>query len=131
MLDMARTREVFEASTDFTLAIEEEFQILDPGTRALAQRFTELKEAAEDDPVLAEAVAGELIESEIEIRSGKSATWSEAVGRQLEARSRLFGLAEAKGIELAATATHPWSPWQDPTIIDTEHYRRGTRRPAH
>ena len=30
MLDMARTREVFETSTDFTLAVEEEFQLLDP-----------------------------------------------------------------------------------------------------
>src|SRR3954454_13271897 len=124
MLDMERTREVFEASTDFTLAIEEEFQILDPQTRALTQRFTELKAAAQDDPVLADAVAGELIESEVEIRSGKAATWSEAVAQQLEARSRLFGLSEAKGVELAATATHPWSPWQDQKIIDTDHYRR-------
>ena len=30
MLDMARAREVFEASQDFTVGIEEEFQILDP-----------------------------------------------------------------------------------------------------
>src|SRR3954463_4999335 len=120
MLDMARTREVFEASTDFTLAIEEEFQILDPATRGLTPRFTDLKEAAQDDPVLAEAVAGELIESEVEIRSGKASNWGEAVAQQLEARSRLFGLADAKGVELAATATHPWSPWQDQKIIDTE-----------
>jgi carboxylate-amine ligase len=124
VLDMARTREVFEASTDFTLAIEEEFQILDPATRALTQRFTELKEAARDDPVLADALAGELIESEVEIRSGKAATWSDAVAQQNEARSRLFGLADSKGVELAATGTHPWSPWQDQKIIDTEHYRR-------
>src|SRR5918911_1761383 len=107
MLDMERTREVFEASTDFTLAIEEEFQILDAETLSLTQRFSELKEAAQDDPVLADAVAGELIESEVEIRSGKAATWNDAVAQQLEARSRLFGLADAKGVKLAATATHP------------------------
>src|SRR5436305_1486248 len=124
MLDMARTREVFEASTDFTLAIEEEFQILDPDTRALAQRFTDLKAAAAGDPVLADAIAGELIESEIEIRSGKADTWRPAVAQQREARAHLFGLAEAENILLASTATHPWSPWQEQKIIDTEHYQR-------
>lgn len=124
MLDMARTREVFEASTDFTLAIEEEFQILDPATRSLTQRFTELKAAAAEDPVLIEAVAGELIESEIEIRSGKADTWADAVAQQREARSRLFRVAADCGVSLAATGAHPWSPWQEQKIIDTEHYRR-------
>jgi carboxylate-amine ligase len=124
VLDMARTREVFEASTDFTLAVEEEFQLLDPDTRALTQRFTELKALGEHDPVLAEAVAGELIESEIEIRSGKADTWAECIGSQQEARRRLSRLAADNGILLGATGTHPWSPWQEQRIIDTEHYQR-------
>jgi carboxylate-amine ligase len=124
VLDMARTREVFEASTDFTLAVEEEFQILDPETLALTQRFTDLKAASEGDPVLAEAIAGELIESEIEIRSGKAGTWADAVASQQEARRRLFRVAAGAGMLLGATGTHPWSPWQEQKIIDTEHYRR-------
>ena len=74
MLDMPRVREVFEASTDFTVGLEEEFAILDPGTLALDQRFEELREAAQEDAVLAESVAGELIRSEIEIRSGRGET---------------------------------------------------------
>src|SRR5438105_1813313 len=124
MLDMARTREVFEASTDYTLAIEEEFQILDPQTLSLTQRFSDLKTASRDDPVLAEAIAGELIESEIEIRSGKAETWADAVARQREARARLFRVAAAQNVQLAATGTHPWSPWQEQRVIDTDHYRR-------
>jgi carboxylate-amine ligase len=124
MLDMARTREVFDASTDFTLAIEEEFQILDPASLALTQRFSDLKAAAQDDPALADAIAGELIESEVEIRSGKADTWAAAVAQQREARSRLFRLAAGQNVKLAATGTHPWSPWQLQQIIDTEHYRR-------
>ncbi|MFL5842784.1 MAG: glutamate-cysteine ligase family protein, partial [Thermoleophilaceae bacterium] len=102
MLDMARTREVFEASTDFTLAVEEEFQLLDPETRSLTQRFTELKAVADRDPFLAEAIAGELIESEIEIRSGKADTWAECVASQQEARRRLFRLAADNAIVLGA-----------------------------
>jgi carboxylate-amine ligase len=124
MLDMARAREVFEASDDFTVGLEEEFQILDPTTLSLAQRFGELAAAAQSDAVLAEAVAGELIESEIEIRSGRGATFADAVAAQREARARLFGLAADHGARLAVTGTHPWSPWQEQRIIDTDHYHR-------
>jgi carboxylate-amine ligase len=124
MLDMPRVREVFETSTDFTVGIEEEFAILDPRTRSLDQRFDELRDAAMDDPILAEAVAGELIRSEIEIRSGKGESFADAVARQREARARLFALAAGQGLLLAATGTHPWSPWQEQQIIDTEHYHR-------
>ena len=70
MLDMPRVWEVFEASSDFTVGLEEEFAILDPRTLSLDQRFEELRSAAQDDPVLAESVAGELIKSEIEIQAG-------------------------------------------------------------
>ena len=124
MLDMARAREVFEASEDFTVGLEEEFQILDPDSLTLAQRYPELSGAAQADDLLADAVAGELIESEIEIRSGRGQSLAAAVAAQRERRARLFALARAQRARLAATGTHPWSPWQDQRIIDTEHYHR-------
>jgi glutamate---cysteine ligase / carboxylate-amine ligase len=124
MLDMARVHEAFEASTDFTVGIEEEFAILDPETLSLDQRFDELRDAAQSDPVLADSVAGELIRSEIEIRSGRGETFADAIALQREARQRLFALATEHHALLAATGTHPWSPWQEQQIIDTEHYRR-------
>ena len=123
MLDMDRAREVFEDSEDFTIGIEEEFHILDPETLDLAQRFSELREAARADPPLFESITGELIASEIEIRSGKGATFADAVAQQQDARDRLFRLAAERGARLAATGTHPWSPWQEQQIIDTPHYR--------
>ncbi len=123
MLEMPRVREVFEASKDFTVGLEEEFAILDPRTLALDQRFEELRAAAQDDQVLAESVAGELIKSEIEIRSGRGENFADAVAKQREARSRLFALAARHDALLGATGTHPWSPWQEQEIIDTEHYR--------
>ncbi len=121
---MAKTREVFEASEDFTVGLEEEFGILDPGDFGLAQRFPELYDAAQEDELLAESVAGELIESEIEIRSGRGEDFADAVERQRQARRRLFGLASERDALLMATGTHPWSPWQEQRIIDTDHYRR-------
>jgi carboxylate-amine ligase len=124
MLDMPRVREVFEASEDFTVGIEEEFAILDPDTLALAHRFEELRDAAAGDEVLSTSIAGELIKSEIEIRSGRGESFADAVAKQRDARSRLFRLAADQGAVLAATGTHPWSPWQEQQIIDTEHYHR-------
>jgi glutamate---cysteine ligase / carboxylate-amine ligase len=124
MLEMAHARQVFEASEDFTVGIEEEFGLLDPESRSLVPRFEELKHAAAADGVLAGSVAGELIASEIEIRSGRGANVADALAAQRTARARLFRLADEHRVLLAATGTHPWSPWQEQQIIDTEHYRR-------
>ena len=124
MLDMARVREVFAASQDFTVGLEEEFHLLDPATLSLTQRFEELFEAGGADPVLAGSLAGELISSEIEIRSGRGESFADALARQREARVRLARLAAEHGVRLGATGSHPWSPWQEQHIIETAHYRR-------
>jgi glutamate---cysteine ligase / carboxylate-amine ligase len=124
-VDTAAIREVFESSEDFTVGLEEEFGILDPDTYSLTQRFEELRDSADAaDPVLSESISGELISSEIEIRSGRGATLADALSHQREVRARLFRRAAEHNVLLAATGTHPWSPWQDQRIIDTEHYRR-------
>src|SRR4051812_1364734 len=124
MLDMDRAREAFEASDDFTVGIEEEFQLLDPESLDLVQRFDELYAAARADEGIGDRAAGELISAEIEIRSPKGDSFAEALGYQRDLRARLFRLAADRGLQLAATGTHPWSPWQDQVIIDTEHYKR-------
>jgi carboxylate-amine ligase len=123
-LDLERTREVFEASQDFTIGLEEEFALVDPSSLELVHRFEELYGACLEDELLAESAAGELIDTEIEIRSGRAMSFAEAVERQRERRARLFALAERLGIALAATGTHPWASYLDQRIIDTEHYNR-------
>src|SRR3954471_6574699 len=121
---MARAREVFESSDDFTVGIEEEFQILDPDTLSLVQRFDELYTAACADEGIGDRAAGELISSEIEIRSPKGETFADALAYQRELRARLLRVAADHDLLLGATGTHPWSPWQEQRIIDTEHYKR-------
>src|SRR3954451_5661409 len=123
-LDLDHVREIFESSTDFTIGLEEEFAIVDPETLELEQRFEELHDACQQDEVLAEAAAGELIASEIEIRSGRCETFAEAIERQSDRRERLFRLARDRDLMLAATGTHPWANYLDQRIIDTPHYRR-------
>jgi glutamate---cysteine ligase / carboxylate-amine ligase len=124
-IDADRAAEAFAAATDFTVGIEEEFALLDARTLDLVPRFEELRDvAAADDPPLFEAIAGELISSEIEIRSGRGEDLADALARQRDLRQRLFALAASHRIALGATGTHPWADYREQPNIDTEHYRR-------
>ncbi|MBV8955131.1 MAG: YbdK family carboxylate-amine ligase, partial [Solirubrobacterales bacterium] len=123
-LDLDSAREAFERSTDFTVGIEEEFALLEPTELGLTSRFEELGAAAAADPALAGSIAGELIASEIEIRSGRGEDLASALLAQRDLRRRLFSLAAEHHVSLGATGTHPWSDYRDQRIIDTEHYRR-------
>ena len=123
-LDLDGVVERFAETPDFTVGVEEEFSILDPHTLELLPRFEELRDAAQAERLLAEGITGELISSEIEIISGVGADLHDALARQRERRKRLFALAEAHGVALGATGTHPWADYREQPIIDTEHYRR-------
>ncbi len=116
-------REGFESGHDYTVAVEEEFAILDPETLGLLNRFEELQAGAEGTP-LAEHLVGELIASEIEVRTGRCETFADAAAAMVERRRQLLELATRFDVVLGATGTHPWSPWQEQRIIDTPHYRR-------
>jgi carboxylate-amine ligase len=124
MIDLVAARETFEDSTDLTVGIEEEFQLLDPETHELVPMFERLRDEGANDPILAESIAGELISSEIEIRSGRGRDLEDALRRQEECRRRLNAVAGRHGVALGATGTHPLSDYREQHIIDTEHYRR-------
>ena len=116
-------REQFESARDFDVAVEEEFAVLDPHTLSLVNRFEELQAAAQGTD-LEDHLVGELISSEVEVRTGRCKSFDEAAARMGERREQLYSLADGLGIALGATGTHPWSPWQEQRIIDTPHYRR-------
>jgi glutamate---cysteine ligase / carboxylate-amine ligase len=117
--DEVETR--FAQALDFDVGLEEEFQILDPVTLELTPGFEELRDAA--GPRLADRISGELIRSEIEVRTPRSLHFAQAARQMLLNRVELFRLADEHGYRLAATGTHPFSNWKDQAIIDTPHYR--------
>jgi carboxylate-amine ligase len=124
-LDFSTAHESFEDAVDGTVGLEEEFALLDPATLDLVPRFEQLRDVAETrDPALAGALAGELISSEIEIRSGRGDDLASAVAAQRDHRRRLFALSTDYGVALGATGTHPWADYREQCNIDTEHYRR-------
>jgi carboxylate-amine ligase len=116
-------RERFDASTDFTVAVEEEFALLDPVSLDLVNRFEDVQAAAAGTPA-EPYLAGELIASEAEIRTGRVETFADVPVTIAERRAQLAGLVEPLGLTLGATGTHPWANWKDQRIIDTPHYRR-------
>ena len=122
-IDLEAVEAVYADSTDATIGIEEEFQVLDVTSLDMVPRFEELRDAARADPVLADSVAGELIASEIEIRSGRGENFADALARQRDARTRLFALCSSRGVALGSTGTHPWADYREQPNIDTEHYR--------
>jgi len=120
---IARSRAQFEAATDFTVAVEEEFALVDPASLDLTNRFEDVKAAAAGTP-LQEHLAGELIASEVEVRTGRCETFADVPGVMADRRAELQALVEPMGLLLGATGTHPWADWKNQRIIDTPHYRR-------
>ena len=118
-----RSRAAFEEVPDFTVAVEEEFALLDPVTLDLVNRFEEVQAAARGTE-LEPHLVGELIASEVEVRTGRCDSFADAAARLGERREQLRRLADGLGVGLSGVGTHPWSPWQEQRIIDTPHDRR-------
>ena len=105
---------------DFTLGIEEEFQIIDPNTRELRSHITEMIE--EGQMILGEQVKPEMHQSMIEVGTGICANIHEAREDLIKLRRTVAGLAANKGLRIAAASTHPFSSWKDQKITPNEHY---------
>ncbi len=119
-LENARVQ--FEQAEDFTIAVEEEFAILEPATLEMTSGFERFDVAAREHATLREMVAGELIRSEVEVRTGKCDSFAEAAAAMAQRRADLLDLADDLGYRLCAAGTHPYSRWEDQQVIDTPHY---------
>jgi carboxylate-amine ligase len=120
---LSEARERFDAAEDFTVSVEEEYALLDPGTLDLVNRFEEVQAAA-GGTALEPNLVGELIASEVEVKTGKQASFADVPAALAERRAELAALVDPLGLTLGATGTHPWASWRDQRIIDTPHYRR-------
>ena len=104
----------------FTLGIEEEFQIVDPKTRELRSHVSEFLE--EGKMLLGEQIKPEMIQSMIEVGTGICKNIQEARTDITRLRSIISGLAAKSGLVIVAASTHPISRWQDQKIFEDERY---------
>src|SRR5918998_3722273 len=104
----------------FTLGIEEEFQIVDPVTRELRSHVTEFLD--EGKMILGEKIKPDMIQSMIEVGTGICNDIHEAREDISRLRGIISYLARKKGLEIVAASTHPISHWQDQKIFEDERY---------
>ena len=104
----------------FTLGIEEEFQIVDPVTRELRSHVTEFLD--EGKMILGEQIKPEMIQSQIEVGTGVCKNIQEARADISRLRGIISSLAGKSGLKIVAASTHPISRWQDQKIFDDDRY---------
>jgi glutamate---cysteine ligase / carboxylate-amine ligase len=106
----------------FTLGIEEEFQLIDPKTRALRSHVQEL--LAEGQAAnLKDELKSELHQSIIEIGTPICEDIKHARVEVTRLRSQLAGLARRSGLQIASAGTHPFSHWKDQKITPNPRYK--------
>jgi carboxylate-amine ligase len=102
-----------------TIGIEEEYQIIDPQTRELRSYITEILQ--EDEYVLRE-IKPELHQSIVEVGTTVCQTPGEARTELRRLRALVRGLAQKKGLCIAAAGTHPFSSWTEQEITPLDRY---------
>ena len=104
----------------FTLGIEEEFQIIDPETRALRSHIQEF--LADGKIALKEHIKPELHQSQVELGTEVCGDAREARQQVVDLRSELAQLAARGGLKIASAGTHPFSHWMDQLITADQRY---------
>jgi len=107
---------------DFTLGIEEEFQIIDPESGELRSHVSQLMKQSE--VALAEKVRRELHQSVIEIGSKVCANIQEARQEVTATRAALCRIARDNGLRVGAAGTHPFTHWSEVTTTEDERYNK-------
>ncbi len=107
---------------EFTIGIEEEFQIIDPDTRELRSRVNEILD--EGRMLLGEQIKPEMHQSMVEVGTGICRDVKEARTDVIKLRRVISELAGKKGLAIVAASTHPISHWADQRITEHERYEQ-------
>jgi uncharacterized enzyme len=105
---------------EFTLGIEEEFQIVDPNTRELRSRVAEILD--EGLTLLGEQLKPEMHQSMVEVGTKVCRNVQEARAEVIRLRRTVAMLAHKKNLRIVAASTHPFSHWKDQEITPNERY---------
>lgn len=106
---------------EFTLGVEEEYQIVDPQTRELSGRAGQILPIARDK-LGEESVQPEIYSSQIEIATSVCRTLEEVRAELVRSRRSIIESAAQDGKRIAAAGTHPFSSWQQP-ITPKQRYQ--------
>ena len=109
----------------YTRGIEEEFAIIDPGTRELRSHIQEILEGGK--VMLKEQIKPEMHQSVVELGTEICDDIRSAREHVVDLRSKLANLAGKAGLKIASVGTHPFSHWRDQLITEGERYQQIVR----
>lgn len=107
---------------DFTLGIEEEFQVIDPETRELRSHMEQIVEGGK--LFLKERVKAEMHQSVVEVGTNICTDINEARKEVTYLRQMIIELAGKQNLQVAAAGTHPFSLWQNQLITEAPRYEQ-------
>jgi glutamate---cysteine ligase / carboxylate-amine ligase len=105
---------------DFTIGVEEEYQIINPETRELRPRVSRVLPKARED--LGDEVTSELYQSQIEIGTPICHTLAEVRAELVRLRRGVVEAARRDGSCIAAAGTHPFSRWEGQAVTPKPRY---------
>ena len=104
----------------FTLGVEEEYQIVHPETRELRSYISRLLEDGKS--VLRERMRAEMHQSVVEVGTTVCQDVASVRRELVEMRGELSRLAAKGGLSIVAASTHPTSDWKRQEITDHDRY---------
>lgn len=107
---------------DYTIGVEEEYQVIDPESRGLFPEGERILERARN--VLGEQVERELLSSQIEVMTPVCHSLSEVREELVRLRRGVIEAARDEGQRIVAASTHPFSRWEDQDLVPKSRYRR-------
>jgi carboxylate-amine ligase len=105
---------------DFTIGVEEEYQIVHPETRELRQRAGRI--LLEAQRRVGDEVTNELYLSQIEVGTPVCRTLADVRAELVRLRRAVIAAAGRDGSRIAAAGTHPFSHWGDQALTPKPRY---------
>jgi carboxylate-amine ligase len=105
---------------DFTLGVEEEYQVIDPNTRELTSHEQKIVEIA--DEILEGQVKAEMHQAVVEVGTVICKDIKEVRSQVTHLRKTISEVASSLGLRIAAAGTHPFSEWEKQLITVHPRY---------
>jgi carboxylate-amine ligase len=110
-----------DTDNEFTIGVEEEFQIVDPATRDLKPHIEQMM--AQTQVLVGDRVKPEMMQSIVETTTDVCTTIHEARNEVMTLRRTVIDTAKKSGLRIVAAGTHPFSHWQNQLITANDRYK--------
>ncbi|MDO5617331.1 glutamate--cysteine ligase [Kocuria sp.] len=119
----------FEHSSQSTIGLEWEVALVDTESGALVPRGQEVMKAVHaalperaDEGSDGPTLTGEFLENTVELVTGVCSTVGQATGQLGQLLRDIQAVAEPRNLAVFAAGTHPFSRWQEQSVVDKDRY---------